>query len=193
MVKASLDNTYNFLGRIVRYEDGTSAPYKAFLDGVDVGQTKALFSRIMAGRNITLLTTSYRPVIVCVTGPSNRYWSHCRENLRMGGFHLRDTHFVLLCPMFWREMTPWPVPRDCNVVNSRNTQLSGPMLSGSRYTHLVHELVHMYLGKPCLQPEVYLTNACLKLPSQKAAINPNNYALFVGSKCSGLSHATSPQ
>ena len=192
VVKASLDDTYNYLQKIIRFEDGTSAPYKAFLDGVDLGETKALFSRIMAGRNITLSSTSYRPVIVCITARSSGFWNYCRDNSNFTGFHLRGTHFVMLCPLFFRDLNPWPVPRDCNVVNSRNTQLSGPLLSATRYTSLVHELVHMYLGKPGLRPEVYRTNACLKLSSEKAAINPNNYALYAGSECSETGHAISP-
>lgn len=185
VVKASLIDTSNFLQRIIRAEDGHSAPYKAFLSGVDVAETKALFLRIAAGKSIITPARNYRPVIVCILRPSDQYWEACHRNPELAGFHMRNTHFVFLCPFFFTRMNPWPLNRDCNVVTSRKG-LSGPDLHVTRYTHLVHELVHLYLGKPGLTPEVYDATACLRLPPAKAAINPNNYALYAGSEYTGL-------
>ena len=182
IIQKALQNTHASLQQAIASMDPTSPVYKAFLNGVDANDVKALFGQISAGANIELPNGHLaRPTIVCINNHMEPLWSECKQGHRSASA-AENTQWIFLCPIFWLVLLPAPLSFHCGSVDSTSKSIEGPDMTQTQYTVLVHELVHLYLGKAKLKPEVYHINDCLALPASQAAINPQNYALYAASK-----------
>lgn len=180
-VKGFLGHAYNSLEIVVETLNSSSDVYKAFFSGVAPDQVKDVFRRITTSPNISVSEASERPVIECVTETQTRVWTFCQKSQSWAAWQV-GTQFIFLCPIFWTKLNHYPTPSDCGKVNGAGTRSTGPNLANTQYTVLVHELTHLYLERQSLTPEVYNANDCMALPGSMSEINPNSYALYVGSK-----------
>ena len=185
VIQNALQNTHDYLQQAIGSIDPTSPPYKAFLNGVDANDVKALFGRISAGNNLVVSGRSLRPTVICVNNKMDRLWDLCQSRTH-SAMSASNTQWIFLCPIFWLVLIPKPQPSHCGRLNSAGTSISGPDIAQTQYTVLVHELTHLYLNKPDLKPEVYNLEDCLALPASQAAINPQSFSLYAGSKYSYL-------
>ncbi|MCJ1421762.1 hypothetical protein MMC32_008129 [Xylographa parallela] len=159
--------------------------YNAFFGGVDPAVVKGVFERILAGAKISVNGQPRNPSIACVNKQDPSWNFHVAECNRIPNtqafVNLEGPNYIFLCPHF-PSLPTAPVEKDCAKLNQARSRLSYSRIGGgTQYTVLLHELVHMYLGQSSLAVEVYDVNPAMSLPPSQAAINPENYAFFVGS------------
>lgn len=156
---------------------GTEA-YNAFFRGVDPKIVTGVFRRIIAGSNILVNGQAQQPSIACLH-PNNPvlrpHWNIC-EKSKMDAFH-DESQYVFLCPSALRLPT-YPHSRNCV---RANTKFNVQKLVVNQFTILIHELVHLYLNRPNLKPEVYGVIRCLELPPEKSVANAANYHFYIAS------------
>lgn len=64
---------------------------------------------------------------------------------------------------------------DCPSFILAGTRFPRSLLVENQVSQLAHDLVHLYMGRHALTPEVYEINACTGLSASEAAINPSIY------------------
>ena len=159
--------------------------YNAFFGGVDPIVVKGVFERILGGAKISVNGKLMNPSIACVNNQDPAWKFHLAECNRVPNtqafLNLQGPNYIFLCPHF-PSLPTAPVEKDCAKLNQARSRLSYSAIGGgTQFTVLLHELVHMYLGQPSLPVEVYDVNPAMSLPPSQSAINPENYAFFVGS------------
>ncbi|MCJ1378385.1 hypothetical protein MMC17_001483 [Xylographa soralifera] len=163
--------------------------YNAFFGGVDPIVVKGVLERIVDGAKISVNGKLRNPSIACVNNQDPTWKFHLAEcNLvpnTQAFLNLRGPNYIFLCPHF-PSLPTAPTENDCAKLNQARSRLSYSAIGGgTQYTVLLHELVHMYLGQPSLPVEVYDVNPAMSLPPSQSAINPENYAFFVGNIVAG--------
>ena len=186
-VRALLEQTKAFLQEAVGSTQSTAVlgnnPYKAFFRDVDPNVVKRVLTNIIAGDKLSIQGNLYHPTIVCVndvTPGLKQQWDRCQMG-RVRAMWSDRSQFVYLCPDFW-ELKLQPESSDCGAVVAGGTQLQGSSIEYTQYTLLIHELVHVYIGAPVPQPEVYGVNIAMRLGRTVSVVNPSNYAFYAGSQ-----------
>ena len=159
--------------------------YNAFFGGVDPVVVKGVLERIIAGAKIPFNGKLQNPTIACVNNQDSSWAFQSAECARIPNtqafINLRQPNYIFLCSHF-PSLPTAPAEKDCAKLNQARSRLSYSAIGGgTQFTVLLHELVHMYLGQPSLPAEVYDVNPVMSLPPSQSAINPENYAFFVGS------------
>lgn len=186
-IKGLLEHTHSRLEEAIEALDaggplGRPPAYTAFFHSASPDLVAGVLKRIVAGANITVEGREWRPTIVC-SNPTDPAlldsWQRCQKT-NAHAFH--DGHQnVYICPSSIR-MKAYPDSRDC----ARHPVAKGVMATGqglvrTLFSILLHELVHLYLGRPGLRPEVYGIFGCLELGANEAVINSGSYAFYIAS------------
>ena len=192
LVKALLDQTYNYLQEIIESIDsagplGTSA-YNAFFKGDNTDDVKAVFDRIATGANIIVNGRLRHPTIMCISigdRRTNRYWLECKYS-NVNAVYLDGTELVYLCPSAL-GLQAYPESANCAMTPAPgNLVATGQDLTRTQFSTLLHELVHLYLQRPSLDPEEYGLPEVINLPADESVINPSSYAFYAASMLSLL-------
>lgn len=130
---------------------------------------------------------NYKPFIICDNAnvPAVRessFHAECASNARIRAFHAKEQSEIFLCPRHWTSEVE-PMANHCPRPIGNRQYVSGVMLGESQWSTLLHELLHIYIGVPTLDPEVYSIWGAPDLPASKAVINPTNYVFFLASMC----------
>ena len=186
-----LDQTYNFLKTAISSASPSNPVYAAMFRDVPPAQVQAVLSNIIAGTPLSVASTaggSAIPTIVCVNNQDPKLtsaWNYCQSEAT-GSFgvysmHAVGTQYVYLCPRV-NMLFLTPDNAFCGQIIDGGKTLTTPFnVAITKYTNLVHELVHLYVqDPPGLQPEVYLVNDCMALPPDQKVQNAQNYAFYVG-------------
>ncbi|KAL9116872.1 MAG: hypothetical protein Q9187_006598, partial [Circinaria calcarea] len=179
-IKAILGQVHQHLQKAIETIESagpSTETYNAFFRGVDPKIVTGVFRRIIAGGNIMVNGQPQHPSITCphANHPMLReHWKLC-EGMKRFAYH-DESQFVFLCPRTLR-LPAYPNVRDC--VRRTNSKNRGISLLETQFTILLHELVHVYLNRPNLKPEVYGIFECLELPPEKSVANAGSYAFYI--------------
>lgn len=159
--------------------------YHQFFRGVDPNKVKAVLSTIAAGPNITIEPRTYQPEIACANPDLPELasaWAFCQQtNPRINAMWTINTPWVSLCPTMFID-PELPTADDCVGQPRHGAHSTGQSLVTSQFGHLFHELVHLYLDVPALEPEIYGLWYALELSASDSYSNPSNYAFFLASR-----------
>ena len=167
----SIDNAYPLETKI----------YSKFFNGVDPHRIRAVLTRIVAGSTIS----HYHPVIACANPNLPEMassWAYCqRSDPTINAMWMRNTPWIYLCPAVFEEQQ-LPEHENCIGQPHRGALSTGQGLAQTQFSHVFHELVHLYLGVPALAWEMYGIWAVRDLPASESVINPANYVFYLASK-----------
>ena len=138
------------------------------------------------------------PVFVCLKSspPSERFgdlYTACEDDPAIQSFTVPGYKYVFLCPgYFTYPISPiGPPGRNCPTVDKNEFRYDRNLerLVDVQKYMLLHELVHIYLGKATLggrtvPKEEYDANLCVDFDQKLSLRNPMNYQFFVASKSS---------
>ena len=121
-------------------------------------------------------------------------WKICSRPGAGQAFYFGGSSYIFLCPSFWRGDIA-PQRNTCPVVRGNQFLGGGEALSMYMTYLVIHEMVHLYLGKASLgaftdPPEIYPINACVALDPLNSVHNPQNYQFYVASERSGSHYPT---
>ena len=159
--------------------------FKTFFNDTNSLEVINLLERVAIGESIPFHGTMHPPTIMCdntdvpVMSRSNIH-AQCIAKPNIKAFWARNTNTVFLCSNFWRSRAE-PSPNDCIGHLPDGYYVTGLGLVTTRWTILFHELVHLYLGKDYLDPEVRSIYDVTELSSWESFINPPSYAFFLAS------------
>ena len=164
--------------------DPARLAYAAYFNGVDHTIVESMLQKIAYGEAMSLGEQRRSPVLVCArnAGKTVSVWEHCQKDSKLGAFYAHGREFIILCPIFFTRLNPYPISRDCGTLVDSGTRLAGPNIAITQYSVLVHEIAHFYLQDAGLMNEAYEANNCMSLPANESIINPQNYAFYVASK-----------
>ena len=159
--------------------------YNKFFNGVDPDRVKAVLSNITAGHDISIHSGPHQPVIACANPDMPHWaasWAACQQSKpKANAMWVANSPFIFLCPVFF---TYPEVPTSVNCVGGRATRTTfstGQGLGANQFGILFHELVHLYLDSPPLEPEMMGLWESLDLPASESVINPTNYVFYLAS------------
>ncbi|MCJ1256075.1 hypothetical protein MMC24_003895 [Lignoscripta atroalba] len=161
--------------------DPARLAYAAYFNGVDHTIVESMLQKIAYGEAMSLGEQRRSPVLVCArnAGKTVSVWEHCQKDSKLGAFYAHGREFIILCPIFFTRLNPYPISRDCGTLVDSGTRLAGPNIAITQYSVLVHEIAHFYLQDAGLMNEAYEANNCMSLPANESIINPQNYAFYV--------------
>ncbi|KAL8828620.1 MAG: hypothetical protein Q9191_002479 [Dirinaria sp. TL-2023a] len=149
-----------------------SAIYYKFFNGVDPRKVQRVRSEIAAGSDVSFDGRSYPPHIICANPRMPQLansWALCQQSARaINAMWMRDTPWIYLCPRSFHEQE-FPVHENCVDQPSHGAFSTGQGLAQTQFSHLFHELVHLYLGEPALKPEMYGIWAVRDLPASESS------------------------
>ena len=182
MITDFLDEIHNDLESIIASMDSTSPVYRAFLRDVRPELVKNLLRKISTGSKVKVDGLFQPPTIECVINQRSLDWDWCRQT-QLGGAWMHRTALVKLCPM-WIILAGndlRPHASQCGRAFRVYTELVA-YITGTKYSVLLHELTHIYLGMGYLKPEVYDMKASMSLSGSEALRNPINLVEYVASR-----------
>ncbi|KAL9101227.1 MAG: hypothetical protein Q9187_009267 [Circinaria calcarea] len=190
-VQTLLDLTIAFLQTALAACTPSNRIYATFFHQVPPARVKAILQKIIEGQTLDFpkhpfLDDNFQPTILCVIPESRKLESlmaHCNQPPTPAGI-LSNTPFTFLCPNFLK-LRRLPSSDGCPTVLRGKFLHGGHDMTFSQMTILIHELAHLYIGKEALRQEVYDANEAMRLPTDLAWRNAQNYALFVGSFIAG--------
>lgn len=163
--------------------------FSKFFNGVDPHKVKSVLTGIAAGSSLFLNDQLHRPKIGCSNPDLPEFatsWAYCwQPNPPVFAMRLNTTPWVFLCPRVFREPR-LPTHDNCVGQPFRGAFSTGQGLGQNQFSHLFHELVHLYLDGPGLTPEIYGIWAAIDLPPSESVENPSNYAFYLASRSSRL-------
>ena len=155
--------------------------YNKFFNGVDPHRIRAVLGRIAAGSSIG----HYHPVIACANPDLPEMassWAFCeRSDITFNAMWMRNSPWIYLCPAVFQEQQ-LPEHENCVGQPHRGAFSTGQGLAQTQFSHVFHELVHLYLGVPALAREMYGIWAVRDLPASESVINPANYVFYLASR-----------
>ena len=161
--------------------------YRKFFGGVDPNIIRPVLERTATGPNLTLTyqneQKSHHPTIVCANSfmpEIEKFWLHCRDSRRQASWAI-DTQFILICPRTF-TLKMLPEPSDCFKRLPNGKFHGGQSLARTQLSVLFHELVHLYLNRSSLKPEVYHLSDIVNLSPADSVRNPANYVFYLASK-----------
>ena len=189
-VKALLDRLYYGIQQahedMDSAEPGGSPAYRTFLGGVNPNNVRSLFSQIAAGSNLEFNGGRFHPPEIACVHPRHkslmpRQWAHCSDGAREGVAAMweKSTHSIFLCPYFWIFPSS-PTEDKCPQVVQAGTRFDKSNIIETQMNVLFHELLHLHMGYPMLEPEAYGINKCANLPPHLSVINVSNYDYYLG-------------
>ena len=152
------------------------------MNGVDRNEVKGILTQLSTGPMISFQRKLPLPPYIACTNTRNpklkEPYDRCQSHRSLVAMMRQDSTWVYLCPNFLR-LPLLPAKVDYPSLIPGETRFSRSLLVENQVSQLTHELVHLYMGRHSLTPEVYEINACTGLSVLEASINSSNYDNFL--------------
>lgn len=161
--------------------------YNTFFRNVDPATVKGVLSRVLEGEKVPLQGTPQPPIIMCDNADvpavqRSAVHAACANKAKPNALWPHDTNLVFLCEKFLKNKMALPTAELCvGRIGPDGGRSNGGLLGETQWSILLHELVHLYMIGPSLQPEAMNIYEVEQLRSPLAERNPANYAFFLAS------------